>query len=45
MQISRLKHTDKVTIHYFDTFKKAKTKKTLTVFSDLSQCFNKEKDA
>lgn len=32
MQISSLKHTDKVTTHYFDTFKKAKTKKTLTIF-------------
>lgn len=45
MQISRLKHSNKVVTHYFDTFKKAKTKKTLTVFSDLSQCFNKEKGA
>lgn len=44
MHISSLKHTDKATTHYFDTFKKAKTKKTLTIFSDLSQCFNKEKD-
>lgn len=45
MLISSLKHTDKVTTHYFYPFKKAKTKKTLTVFSDLSQRFNKEKDA